>query len=350
MKNLVTRRALWTAALMLFSAMTAWAHHSFAGQFDPNGSMEIEGELIEIRFTNPHGLLKVRTVDQGKVVIWELETAGASQMVRSGVQKEYLKVGDKVRAAGWPPITAKREMHATNLLTPSGRELILFRGATPKFANSATGSYDYARKSEGDKSRPQLGLFRIWSFTGIAPFLLPEDINTNFNLNTYPLTEAARQSVAKFNRAKDNPTLNCRAKGMPMIMENPYPFAISKKGNDIEIQIEEYDLLRTIHMNQTAAPRGTKASLLGYSVGRMEGNTLVVTTTNVSFPWFDQAGIPQSEQSVLVERFTPTADGSRLDYTVNVQDPVNLTKPVTLNRYWLDLGEKIERYNCEEHK
>ena len=350
MKNLVTRRALWTAALMLFSAMTAWAHHSFAGQFDPNGSMEIEGELIEIRFTNPHGLLKVRTVDQGKVVIWELETAGASQMVRSGVQKEYLKVGDKVRAAGWPPVTAKREMHATNLLTPSGRELILFRGATPKFANSATGSYDYARKREGDKSRPQLGLFRIWSFTGIAPFLLPEDINTNFNLNTYPLTEAARQSVAKFNRAKDNPTLNCRAKGMPMIMENPYPFAISKKGNDIEIQIEEYDLLRTIHMNQTAAPRGTKASLLGYSVGRMEGNTLVVTTTNVSFPWFDQAGIPQSEQSVLVERFTPTADGSRLDYTVTVTDPVNLTKPVTLNRYWLDLGEKIERYNCEEHK
>jgi len=350
MKNLVTRHDLWTAALMLFSAMTAWAHHSFAGQFDPNGSMEIEGELIEIRFTNPHGLLKVRTVDQGKVVIWELETAGASQMVRSGVQKEYLKVGDKVRAAGWPPVTAKREMHATNLLTPSGRELILFRGATPKFANIATGSYDYARKREGDKSRPQLGLFRIWSFTGIAPFLLPEDINTNFNLNTYPLTEAARQSVAKFNRAKDNPTLNCKAKGMPMIMENPYPFAISKKGNDIEIQIEEYDLLRTIHMNQTAAPRGTKASLLGYSVGRMEGNTLVVTTTNVSFPWFDQAGIPQSEQSVLVERFTATADGSRLDYTVTVTDPVNLTKPVTLNRYWLDLGEKIERYNCEEHK
>ena len=116
------------------------------------------------------------------------------------------------------------------------------------------------------------------------------------------------------------------------------------------IQIEEYDLLRTIHMNQTAAPRGTRPSLLGYSVGRMEGTTLVVTTTNVSFPWFDQAGIPQSEQSILVERFTPTADGSRLDYTVTVTDPVNFTKPVTLNRYWLDLGETIVPYNCEERK
>jgi len=335
---------------MLIFAMTVSAHHSFAGQFDPNSSIEIEGELIEVRWANPHGLLKVRTVDKGTAVVWELETAGASQMVRSGVLREYLKVGDKVRAAGWPPVTAKREMHATNLLTPDGRELILFRGATAKFANRATGNYDYARKREGDKSRPQLGLFRIWSFTAVSPFLLPEDINTNFNLSTYPMTDAARQSVAKFNRAKDNPTLNCKAKGMPMIMENPYPFAISKKGNDIQIQIEEYDLVRTIHMNQTATPRGTRPSLLGYSVGRMEGNTLVVTTTSVSYPWFDQAGIPQSEQSSLVERFTPTAEGSRLDYTVTVTDPVNFTRPVTLNRYFLDLGETIEAYNCEEHK
>src|SRR5215510_11564738 len=345
------RIVFWTAALMLVFAVTASSHHSFAGQFDPNASMEIEGELIEVRFTNPHGLLKVRTVDRGKVVVWELETAGASQMVRSGVLREFLVIGDKVRVAGWPPITAKREIHATNLLTSAGRELILFRGATPKFTNGATGNYDYARKREGNKSRPELGLFRIWSFTAVSTFLLPEDINTNFNLSTYPMTDAARQSAAKFNRLKDNPTLNCKAaKGMPMIMENPYPIAISKKGNDIQIQIEEYDLLRTIHMNQTAAPRGTRPSLLGYSVGRMEGNILVVTTTNISYPWFDQAGIPQSEKSVLAERFTPTADGSRLDYTVTVTDPVNLTKPVTLNRYFLDLGETIVPYKCNERK
>jgi len=336
---------------MFAFSLTASAHHSFAGQFDNTKSMEIEGELIEIRWANPHAHLRVRTVDAaGKVVIWDLETAGASQMVRSGVLREHLAVGQKVRVAGWPPVTAAREMHATNLLTPDGKELLLFRGATAKFGNRGTGSYDYARKREGDKTRPQLGLFRIWSFTGISPFLVPEDVNAGFNLSTYPMTDAAKQSVAKFNRAKDNPTLQCKAKGMPMIMENPYPFAISKKGNDIQIQIEEYDLVRTIHMNQTAAPAGTRPSALGYSVGKMEGTTLVVTTTNLNYPWFDQAGIPQSAQSSLVERFTPTADGSRLDYTVTVTDPVNFTRPVTLNRYWLDLGEKIEPYNCEEKK
>jgi hypothetical protein len=350
MNTKTARNVFFAVAFMLAFTNAASAHHSFAGQFDPNKSMEIEGELIEVRWANPHAHLRVRTMENGKPVVWTLETAGASQMVRSGVEREYLKTGMKVRAAGWPPVTSRKEMHATNLLTPDGRELILFRGATAKFGNRPTGNYDYARRKEGDRSRPELGLFRVWSFTAVSPFLLPEDINAAFKLETYPMTDAARKSVAVFDRTRDNPTLNCKPKGMPMIMENPYPIAISKKGNDILIQIEEYDLQRTIYMNQTAAPRGTRASLLGYSVGKMEGSTLVVTTTHVNFKWFDQAGIPQSEQSTLVERFTPTADGSRLDYTVTVTDPVNFTKPVTLNRFWLDLKETLVPYNCEERR
>src|SRR5262245_60017872 len=144
MNTLVARIILSAAALILVMTMTASAHHSFAGQFDPNKSMEIEGELIEVRWANPHAHLRVRTMENGKPVVWTLETAGASQMVRSGVEREFLKTGMKVRAAGWPPVSSNKEMHATNLLTPDGRELILFRGATAKFGNRPTGNYDYA--------------------------------------------------------------------------------------------------------------------------------------------------------------------------------------------------------------
>ena len=324
------------------------AHHSFAGQFDPSASVEIEGELIAIRWINPHAHLTVRTVEDGRAVEWDLETAGASQMVRSGVEREFLRVGDGVRVAGWPSVRGRNEMHATNLLTPDGRELILFRGAAPLFAERGTGSYDYARRSEGDASRPELGLFRVWSFTALSPFLVPEDIDANFDLERYPLTDAARASAAAFDSVRDNPTLNCTPKGMPMIMENPYPIEIVDVSPNIEIRIEEYDLVRTVFMDRDRAPEGTEATPLGFSVGRWDGDTLVVTTTGVGWPWFDQRGIPQSEQSVLVERFTPAADGSRLDYTVTVTDPVNFTEPVTLDRYWLDLGETIMPYACEE--
>jgi hypothetical protein len=210
------------------------------------------------------------------------------------------------------------------------------------------GSYDYARQSEGNASRPELGLFRIWSFTALSPFLVPEDVNANFDLATYPLTAAARASVASFDRVRDNPTLNCTPKGMPMIMENPYPFQIIDEGERIVIRIEEYDLVRTVHMNQAGTPAGTPDTALGHSVGAWDGDTLVVTTTNISWPWFDQLGVPQSTESVLEERFTPRPDGSRMDYTVTVTDPVNFSAPVTLNRFWLDLGESIVPYQCEE--
>src|SRR5438874_693705 len=82
MSTQLARRVLSIAAVMLIFVMKATAHHSFAGRFDPNVSMEIQGELIEVRFKNPRGLLKVRTLDKGKVVIWELETAGACQGTR----------------------------------------------------------------------------------------------------------------------------------------------------------------------------------------------------------------------------------------------------------------------------
>ena len=141
-------------------------------------------------------------IDKGKAVAWILETAGPSQMVCSGVLREHLVVGQRVRVTGWPPITSKREIHATNLLTADGRELILFRGATPKFTTRATGDYDYARKREGDRSRPELGLYRVWSFTALSPFLVPEDVNTRFNLNTYPMTDAARRTVARIQSNK----------------------------------------------------------------------------------------------------------------------------------------------------
>jgi Family of unknown function (DUF6152) len=347
MKNQVVR-ALAALAIMI-SPVAARAHHSFAGQFDPNGSMELEGELIEIRWVNPHAYLTLRTIENGVEVDWKLETAGASQMVRSGVLPEYFSIGDHVRVAGWPPVTDAKEIHATNLLTPDGREVILFRGAAPRFEDEVTGSYDYARQRQGDASRPELGLFRIWSFTGLSGFLLPEDINANYDLERYPMTDAARRSVAAFDRALDNPTLNCTAKGMPMIMENPYPIEIARNGEDIRIRIEEYDLVRTVHMGESAPPANTPASPLGYSIGRWEGDTLVVETSRISWPWFDQVGIPQSDRSVLIERFTPTPDGSRMDYAVTVTDPVSFARPVELSRYFLDLGEEIMPYRCADN-
>jgi hypothetical protein len=94
-------------------------------------------------------------------------------------------------------------------------------------------------------------------------------------------------------------------------------------------------------------PADAERSPLGYSVGTWEGETLIVTTTLLDWPWFSQSGIPLSSEATLSERFMPAADGSHLDYELTTNDPVNFTEPVTSGKRWLYLPDQdIRPYEC----
>ncbi len=325
-------------------------HHSFFGRFDTRTFIEIEGEVTQVAWRNPHAYVIVESTEQnGERVRWELETSSAATLVRSGIERESINVGDRVRVAGYPPTGNDREMFATNLLGPSGVELLLRRNIEARWTDETTGDDSYFFQTEGDSSRPELGIYRVWSHTSTIPFLFPEINDLSYSVNRYPMTDAARAVLADFDRTTDNPTANCTPKGMPTIMEQPYPMEIAQDGNNILLRIEEYDLIRTIHMDEDGVPVGEARSPLGYSRGQWDGTTLDVTTTHLSWPWFNQLGIPQSPDSVLVERFSPTEDGSRLDYDLTVTDPINFTEPVTLEHYWLYRPEEvILPYDCTE--
>ena len=329
-------------------ALPAFGHHSVFTQFDKTTVMEIEGTVENIQWRNPHTSIFLSVADKsGKSVTWRLEAGGVSQLVRTGLQRDYVNVGDHIRAAGWPPITDKKEMFVTNVMLDSGDEYLLHRNAPPRWSKNAIGDQSYQFQTTGDSSRPELGIFRVWSHTDVSPFLIPEDLDRTFDVTTYPLTAAAKTTLQSFDRLRDNPTRNCRPKGMPTIMEQPYPMMISRVGDDIQIHMEEYDSIRLIHMNRQAIPADAPYSRLGYSVGRWDGTALLVTTSKIDWPWFDQTGIPQSREVVLSERFIASADGSRLDYEMIVRDPVNFNEPVALQKYWLYIpGREVLPYEC----
>ena len=115
------------------------------------------------------------------------------------------------------------------------------------------------------------------------------------------------------------------------------------------LRVEEYDIVRTIHLDAEPGGAEQSRSELGYSVGHWEDRTLVVTTTRSSWGYFHHVlGIPQSEAAYTVERFTPSTDGSRLDYAMTVTDAANFTEPVILEKSWLYLSDvRIEPYECE---
>jgi len=328
--------------------LTSFAHHSFFGRFDTESIVELQGEVTEVFWRNPHAII-ILTVedDDGRRVPWEIETNAPVSLQRMGISASLINLGDEITVAGYPPTRSINEMHANHILIPSGQELLMTFGLEPRWSDEGLGDDSYRFQTDGDSSDPDRGIFRVWSHTNVIPRLFSETSDLEVEVSSYPITDAARAALAAFDRATDNPTANCAPKGMPTIMEQPYPMEFVQAEENILLRLEEYDLVRTIHMEGDAPPANQLASSLGYSVGRWAESTLVVTTTRINWPFFSQLGIPQSEDSVIIERFSPTSDGSQLNYEITVTDPVNFTEPVVLEKYWLYLpNEEILPFDC----
>lgn len=132
-------------------------------------------------------------------------------------------------------------------------------------------------------------------------------------------------------------------------MSQPPPMQLIDRGDTILMRMEEYDTLRTFHMAAAAGPGTQPRTPLGYSVGRWDGKTLVIETSRVSAPYLNAGGVPLGAEARFVERFTPTADGSRLDYLLTVTDPASLAAPAVYTRSWVARpGEEVLPFECVE--
>jgi len=117
-------------------------------------------------------------------------------------------------------------------------------------------------------------------------------------------------------------------------------------GDRITVNIQENDVVRTIHIGGNAAAAAQPGGPLGYSVGHWEDKTLVVRTTNIIWPYFDRSGIPLSNNTVVDERFEISEDGSHLTIEIVTTDTANFNEPVTTRRYYALLGEAVKTYDC----
>ena len=178
------------------------------------------------------------------------------------------------------------------------------------------------------------GIFRVWSISQGQRW-------------TIARTEAADNARAAWD-ASDDPRLRCIPPGMVDAMASPYPIELAQEGDDvIVIRMEEWDGVRRIHMNTLDRVENVSASPMGYSVGHWEGNSLVVSTNRVSWPYFDNEGTPQSEDAEFVERFTLSNDDQSMDWEAIITDPANLAEPAVVGQdYTWVLGEEIKEFDC----
>jgi hypothetical protein len=243
----------------------ALAHHSRS--FFSQEIIEVEGELQNLRWRNPHIAFTLKT-DEGET--WKMESASIYMLQRMGVDKNYLASGIRVRVAGNPSTRRKNDMLASNILLPDGQELLLFTGTRPRWSDELVGGGDRWLKDSVDVAviqQENLGIFRVWSI---------EDNRSR--IENFPFTEATTAAQAAWDPL-DNYIMRCEKPGMPRPTLNPHPFEFTDNGGSITLHGEEMDIVRTIHMADAVDPDTQPASPLGYSVGHWEGNTLVLEYT-----------------------------------------------------------------------
>src|SRR5262245_56168222 len=152
--------------------------------------------------------------------------------------------------------------------------------------------------------------------------------------------------------------LRCEPWGLARQMFAPHQFELRQHGKDrIELRYGEWAARRTIYMDGRKLPVNIKPSKLGYSVGRWDGDTLVIETSGIEADIASWAGIPvltgggtlHSNQLRTIERYTRSADGKTLLLTATLQDPVTFREPLTLKKIWASApDQRITAYDsCE---
>ncbi len=307
MKRLTLATPILIATALL--APNASAHHS-QSMFDTSQEILIEGTVQRFDWVNPHMYLIVATTGpDGKPALVEGEGVGITQALVDGLDRNALKVGTPVvvranpNRGGWG-----KQVRIMDVTTQDGEVHPFYaanrrtRVLTP--AESLEGHWAPSRAAFG----AAMGAMARW-----------------------PVTAEARAALATL--ADDG---ICNPDSPPVLSVFDELRTIELGQNEIVMQFDNTGdrSTRVIHMNATH-PANLEPSLDGHSIGRWEGETLVIDTIGFEA---DSSGlglnVPAGPRKHLVERLTLTEDRTRLRYEVSVEDPDFLTGPATLTQQW----------------
>lgn len=125
-----TVRRLGFLAIALLLPLTASGHHSFPEHFNTSQIAEIEGEVIDVRWSNPHVSFTMRTED-GET--WKIESNSIRGLERREISQDVIRVGNRFRLAGFPARNGSREIYTSNILLADGKEVVLRPGSEPRW-------------------------------------------------------------------------------------------------------------------------------------------------------------------------------------------------------------------------
>jgi hypothetical protein len=117
---------------VVIAAAPAWAHHSFAAQFDDKAPVTIKGTLSKMEWLNPHTWIHVDVKEaDGKVVTWAIEGATPNSLLRRGLRQSDFPNGVELEVHGYKAKNGTPVASGEKLLFTDGRNFYLGAGDAP---------------------------------------------------------------------------------------------------------------------------------------------------------------------------------------------------------------------------
>ncbi len=333
------RVCAFLTVVALLAAAKAPAHHSLAIYTDE--SRTLDGEIVDVLWANPHIRIRLKTVaPDGQTQVWSLEGGSLDDARARGrhertVPRRATRVKAAVRVSERDPLRRGRDERAASGRPRSAdvdRRPGLFHGrrigsSRRGIASPAIRPVRIAAFSGSGACRPRTPPApRRWSACrSLRPRSLREPRST---CSTTSRPAASRRECRGFSSTRTRSSSSTAGRRSPSARSSTTPSGRSTW---------------TAPSRRRGSPR--RGSATRWAV--WEGEDLVVTTSRVSWPFFDNRGTPQSSAVRIVERYSLSEEQSRLDFRVTVTDPSTFTAPAVIDGHWLALGGSIPRYDCQ---
>ena len=322
-------------AICLSYSFSAVAHHGFAVYFYPDRTITIEGVISKYDFVNPHSVLYIESTDgAGEKITYTCALQAKTQLMRKGADENLFVIGDPIKIIGFP---ARRD--------PYGCEF-----GTGYFANGETftmrsidrAQTQFARNNRREITSGPNAIYGNWirpDIYGAAGLSMPTE-------GIESITPEGENIVGNYNRAEENPTIQCdpgspvRTWGAPGLLTS-----IKKEGDKVFIHHESMDWIRTIHLDMTDHPSNIEESSMGYSIGKFEGNNLVIYTSkfNSGILAYD---IVHTNEMTLEERISYNDQTGNLDIHWVMHEPNYYNSPISGGQSLESTTDEFIPYGC----
>ena len=376
------RRQIAFLIVLSACAAPALAHHG-PGTFELGKSVTYTGTLTRIDFVNPHSWLYFEVTDaNGRVSKHRCEMRSAHTLRRSGWTKELFPVNSKVTIEAAPDRADPNSCYLNTVRFENGSHMDRYgqyvkaegggvkevRGALPFASKTREPRRPTGEPNISGDWAPEQVVMADPRGTGggLVPLSQLETVKPGERrgggggarrgggpppgprlYGGTELTPLGEQAATKFTR-NDNPRFRCETTSIVFDWTFDGPVnRITQNKDNIVIEYGQMDLRRTVHMSMKTHPANVKPTRAGHSIGRWEGDTLVVDT--VAFePGVLNAPVRHGNKLHVVERFTLDPKTMKMTRAYTAEDPDYLKGQYTGSDVVALADQPFTKDNCKD--